>query len=137
MARHVIVCFQGPLHPSPVTGRLEPWQPSWKRHVFRYCVTVPVIAFCLLSVFFVMIVSLQIQVRGKILLLLQGVLWDTFLQDWWDGFLKLRGFPLWLGYLPKIMLAVVISLMDDAYFRIAIWLNDKGKIFLIIAQRQN
>lgn len=25
------------------------------------------------------------------------------------------------------MLAVVISLMDEAYFKIAIWLNDKGK----------
>lgn len=38
-----------------------------------------------------------------------------------------RGFPLWLGYIPKVMLAVVISLMDEAYFKIAIWLNDKGK----------
>lgn len=48
-------------------------------------------------------------------------------QDWWDGLLEYRGFPMWLGYLPKIMLAVVISLMDEAYFKIAIWLNDKGK----------
>ncbi|XP_019880243.2 anoctamin-8 isoform X2 [Aethina tumida] len=98
--------FRGPLHASPVTGRLEPYHPPWKRHVFRYLISVPIIVFCLSSVFFIMIVSLQIQ-------------------DWWDGLLEYRGFPMWLGYLPKIMLAVVISLMDEAYFKIAIWLNDK------------
>ncbi|XP_063905065.1 anoctamin-8 isoform X2 [Zophobas morio] len=98
--------FRGPLQPSPVTGRLEPWHPAWKRHVFRYCVSVPIIVVCLSTVFFVMIVSLQIQ-------------------DWWDGLLSSKGLPMWLGYLPKIMLAVVISLMDEAYFKIAIWLNDK------------
>ncbi|KAK9876156.1 hypothetical protein WA026_011272 [Henosepilachna vigintioctopunctata] len=98
--------FRGPLEVSPVTGRLEPFHPSWKRHVFRYFVSVPIIILWLVTVFVVMIVSLQIQ-------------------DWWDGFLRSRNFPLWLGYLPKIMLAIVISLMDDAYFKVAIWLNDK------------
>ncbi|KAJ3636562.1 hypothetical protein MTP99_000095 [Tenebrio molitor] len=106
VARHVMICSQGPLQPSPVTGRLEPWHPTWKRHVFRYCISVPIIIVCLSTVFFVMIVSLQIQ-------------------DWWDGLLSAKGLPMWLGYLPKIMLAVVISLMDEAYFKIAIWLNDK------------
>lgn len=57
-----MICSQGPLQPSPVTGRLEPWHPTWKRHVFRYCVSVPIIVVCLSTVFFVMIVSLQIQV---------------------------------------------------------------------------
>lgn len=60
-----------------------------------------------MTVFIVMIVSLQIQ-------------------DWWDNFLTSRHFPMWLGYLPKIMLAVVITLMDEAYFKVAVWLNDKG-----------
>lgn len=98
--------YRGALEPSPVTGRLEACHPSWKRHAFRYCVTVPVIILWLVTVFIVMIVSLQIQ-------------------DWWDNFLRARYFPMWLGYLPKIMLAVVISLMDEAYFKVAIWLNDK------------
>ncbi|XP_060518982.1 anoctamin-8-like isoform X3 [Cylas formicarius] len=106
LPRHVIVCFQGPLKPSAVTGRLEPFQPTWKRHVFRYCVSVPIIAVSLITVFLVMIISLQIQ-------------------DWWDAFLTNRGLFHWLGYLPKIMLAVVISLMDEAYFKVAVWLNDK------------
>lgn len=99
--------FNGPLETSPVTGRLEPHYPVWKRYVFRYCITVPAIALCLCCVFAVMIASLQIQ-------------------DWWDLQLRLRGFPVWLGYVPKVMLAVVISLMDEAYFKIAVWLNDKG-----------
>ncbi|XP_017773591.1 PREDICTED: anoctamin-8 isoform X3 [Nicrophorus vespilloides] len=98
--------FRGPLQESPVTGRLEPWQPAWKRHVYRYCVTVPIIAVCLSAVFVVMIASLHVQ-------------------DWWDNFVQSRGYPDWLGYLPKIMLAVVITLMDEAYFKIALWLNDK------------
>ncbi|XP_030764721.1 anoctamin-8 isoform X2 [Sitophilus oryzae] len=106
LPRHVLICYQGPLKLSPVTGRLEPHHPVWKRHLFRYCVSVPVIAVSLLTVFVVMIISLQVQ-------------------DWWDEFLTNRGFPLWLGYFPKIMLAVVISLMDEAYFKIAVWLNDK------------
>ncbi|XP_074035844.1 anoctamin 8 white walker isoform X2 [Leptinotarsa decemlineata] len=98
--------FRGPLEISPVTKRLEPHHPPWKRHVFRYCITVPIIAICLVAVFCIMIVSLQIQ-------------------DCWDNVLRNRGLPHWLCYLPKIMLAVIISLMDEAYFRIAIWLNDK------------
>ncbi|GLV40346.1 uncharacterized protein CBL_04147 [Carabus blaptoides fortunei] len=105
--------FNGPLQASPVTGRLEPWYPAWKRYVFRYCVTIPVIFVCLAAVFAVMIVSLQIQ-------------------DWWDSQLKIRGFPLWLGYMPKIMLAVFISLMDEAYFKIAVWLNDKVSIYQLL-----
>lgn len=41
-----------------------------------------------------------------------------------------RGLPSWLGYVPKVMLAIVISLMDEAYMKIAIWLNDKGRWIL-------
>lgn len=92
-----------------MTGRLEPCYPAWKRHAFRYAISVPLIAACLCCVFGVMIASLQIQ-------------------DWWDEQLRHRGFPESLGYVPKVMLAVVISLMDEAYFKIAVWLNDLGEI---------
>lgn len=61
LPRHVIVCYQGPLKPSPVTGRLEPYHPVWKRHIFRYSVSVPIIVVSLFTVFLVMIISLQIQ----------------------------------------------------------------------------
>lgn len=106
--------FQGPLEQSPVTGRLEPWQPAWRRYVYRYFVTVPIIAVCLCAVFFVMIVSLRIQ-------------------DWWDYQLEQRGYPNWLGYLPKILLAVVITVMDEGYFKIAIWLNDNVSIYQLLS----
>nr|CAI5824444.1 unnamed protein product [Callosobruchus analis] len=98
--------FRGPLHISPVTKRPEPYHAAWKRHAFRYCVSVPVIMACLVLVFCIMVISLQIQ-------------------DYWDAFVRNHSLPTWLCYLPKILLAVVISLMDEAYFKIAVWLNDR------------
>lgn len=50
----------------------------------------------------------------------------SILQDWWDARLESRGYGFWLSYVPKVLLAVVIALMDEAYFKVAIWLNDMG-----------
>ncbi|OXU19847.1 hypothetical protein TSAR_010383, partial [Trichomalopsis sarcophagae] len=97
--------FTGTLEISPVTGRLEPTYPRWKRNVFRYFVSVPIVAICLFFVFIVMILSFQIQ-------------------DWWDRRLEAAGYGFWLSYVPKVLLAVVIALMDEAYFKVAVWLND-------------
>nr|CAD7262586.1 unnamed protein product [Timema shepardi] len=96
----------GTLEVSPVTGRLEPTYPAWKRNVFRYFVSVPIIFLCLLTVFVIMIYTLQ-------------------LQEWWDTLLTERGYSFYLSYLPKILLAVVIALMDEAYYKVACWLNDR------------
>nr|CAD7428021.1 unnamed protein product [Timema monikensis] len=98
--------FTGTLEVSPVTGRLEPTYPAWKRNVFRYFVSVPIIFLCLLTVFVIMIYTLQ-------------------LQEWWDTLLTERGYSFYLSYLPKILLAVVIALMDEAYYKVACWLNDR------------
>jgi hypothetical protein len=57
------VWLQGVLEVSAVTGQLEPTYPAWKRSLFRYLVSVPVILLCLMIVFVVMIVTLQLQVR--------------------------------------------------------------------------
>ncbi|XP_074094463.1 anoctamin 8 white walker isoform X2 [Cotesia typhae] len=97
--------FVGTLQVSPVTGRLEPTYPNWKRNAIRYCITVPVIAVSLFFVFIVMILNFQIQ-------------------DWWDAKLEAAGYGFWLSYVPKVLLAVVIALMDEAYFKIAVLLND-------------
>ena len=53
-------------------------------------------------------------------------------QDWWDGRLEAAGYGFWLSYVPKVLLAIVIALMDEAYFKVAVWLNDLGehRIFL-------
>jgi len=48
------------------------------------------------------------------------------LQDWWDARLESGGYGFWLSYVPKVLLAVVIALMDEAYFKVAVWLNDLG-----------
>ncbi|KAK6643522.1 hypothetical protein RUM43_005032 [Polyplax serrata] len=97
--------FTGPLEVSPVTNRLEPTYPSWKRYVFRYFVTVPIMVVCLAVVFITMIIILQVQ-------------------DWWDAVLQRRGFPFFLSYFPKILLAIVITFFDEAYYKVARWLND-------------
>ncbi|XP_073999029.1 anoctamin 8 white walker isoform X2 [Rhodnius prolixus] len=98
--------FTGELQISTVTGRLEPTYPAWKRYIFRYLVTVPVIAMCLIIVFIVMMLNLK-------------------LQDWWDHQIEKRGYAFCLSYIPKIMLAIGITLLDEAYYKVACWLNDK------------
>ncbi|XP_014238165.1 anoctamin-8 isoform X3 [Trichogramma pretiosum] len=97
--------FTGTWEISPVTGKPEQTYPSWKRNVFRYFVSGPIIAVCLFLVFLVMFVSFQIQ-------------------DWWDARLEAAGYGFWLSYVPKVLLAIVIALMDEAYFKVAVWLND-------------
>ncbi|KAG8288643.1 Anoctamin-8 [Homalodisca vitripennis] len=103
--------WKGPLEVSKVTGRLEPTYPVWKRNLFRYLVSVPVISLCLICVFVVMILNLK-------------------LQDWWDRQIEAQGYAFCLSYLPKILLAVGITLLDEAYYKVACWLNDRGKCSL-------
>lgn len=49
-----------------------------------------------------------------------------FQKDWWDAKLEAAGHGFWLSYVPKVLLAIVIALMDEAYFKVAVWLNDMG-----------
>ena len=102
---HYLQTFQGEWKKSPITGRMEPTYPSWKRNLFRYCVTLPVIALCLVVVFVVMIVVFEFQ-------------------RWVDG---MDDPPKWLKFAPKVALAVSIGKMDDIYKTIAYKLNDKGE----------
>lgn len=60
---YVYVFFKGTLEVSSVTGRLEPTYPAWKRNMFRYFVSLPIIALCISLVFVIMIVSFIIQVH--------------------------------------------------------------------------
>ena len=48
-------------------------------------------------------------------------------QQWWDTVIKEKGYFSFLSYLPKILLAVVIPVLDSIYNNIAFWLNDMGK----------
>ncbi|CAL4077774.1 unnamed protein product, partial [Meganyctiphanes norvegica] len=99
--------FTGVLHTNSVTGRLEPYYPSWKRAVFRTLVTIPVIVTSLLAVFVVMLLILQ-------------------LQDLVDAFITQNSYSYasLISYAPKMLMALVISFFDEAYTKVALWLND-------------
>ncbi|XP_050083686.1 anoctamin-8 isoform X4 [Anopheles aquasalis] len=99
--------YKGPLEESSVTGRLEPREaPAWQRRAFRYLVSFPIIALCLVLVFVVMFLMLR-------------------LQDWWDAKLPEQGVFSCLSVIPKVLLAGAITLMDEAYYKLAVWLNDR------------
>ncbi|SPP90034.1 anoctamin-8 isoform X8 [Drosophila guanche] len=99
--------YKGPLEENNVTGRLEPKEsPAWQRRAFRYLVSFPIIGCCLCMVFAVMFLMLRFQ-------------------DWWDSKLPEDSVLCCLSVIPKVLLAGAITLMDEAYFKLAVWLNDK------------
>ncbi|XP_055956117.1 anoctamin-8 isoform X2 [Patella vulgata] len=98
--------FKGDLVRNPVTDRLCFEFPSWKRNLFRYLVTVPVISTCLLVVFVVMLLIFE-------------------LQEWINNLVLSGDIPNFVRIFPKIMLALSIGVLDDIYKKIAHWLNDQ------------
>ncbi|XP_074651882.1 anoctamin-8-like [Tubulanus polymorphus] len=98
--------FKGQLKVSPVSGRQEPYYPPWKRNLFRYLVSMPIIIICLMIVFASMLLIFQV-----------------------DGYVtqKVKAGELWkiAKFGPKILLAITIGILDDIYKKIAFWLNDK------------
>ena len=78
--------FKGKEAVNDITGKSELYYPEWKRQIFRYFVTVPVISACLLVVFTSMVLLLR-------------------LQDWWDDEVKV------FSFVPGVLLAIVLSLI--------------------------
>ncbi|KAM7354208.1 anoctamin 8 white walker isoform 3-T6 [Cochliomyia hominivorax] len=121
--------YKGPLVENNVTGRLEPKEaPAWKRRAFRYLVSFPIIGLCLFLVFVVMFVMLRFQDwldnnnipdRG-----IAQCMYNLH-KDWWDSKLPETGIFCCLSVIPKVLLAGAITLMDEAYYKLAVWLNDK------------
>lgn len=97
--------YTGRLEVSAVTGRLEPYYPSWKRNLFRYFISYPVILICLLFVFITMLLIFEVQ-------------------EWINSLVKGGDVPGFFSFLPKILLAVCIGILDEIYKTIAKWLND-------------
>ncbi|XP_038109062.1 anoctamin-8 isoform X6 [Culex quinquefasciatus] len=122
--------YKGPLEESPVTGRLEPREtPAWQRRAFRYLVSFPIIGLCLVLVFVVMFLMLRLQDwLDQHSPNSNGALWDCMCmasKDWWDEKLPEQGIFSCLSVIPKVLLAGAITLMDEAYYKLAVWLNDK------------
>lgn len=42
-----------------------------------------------------------------------------------------------LSYMPKILLAIVIPILDSLYNNIALWLNDMGKSTILLSARES
>ena len=41
--------------------------------------------------------------------------------------IKEKGYFSFLSFLPKVLLAIIIPILDNIYNEIALWLNDMGK----------
>ena len=91
--------FKGLPCKNVITGNAELHYPEWKRQMVRYFVSVPIIGLCLCVVFAVVLSVLQ-------------------LQDWWDD--EIRTFC----FVPKFLLAIAIPVLNKAYQKIALWLNN-------------
>ncbi|KAH0625741.1 hypothetical protein JD844_033952 [Phrynosoma platyrhinos] len=90
---------------SPVTNAEEFYYPPWKRLVFQCLVSLPVCIICLSFVFLAMLGCFELQ----------------------EFVLSIKELPRIVRFLPKIVLAIIVTVCDEVYKKIAYWLNDMGK----------
>ncbi|XP_038019751.1 anoctamin-8 isoform X5 [Motacilla alba alba] len=94
--------FRGTKRISPVTSAEEFYYPPWKRLLFQSLVSVPVCLACLALVFLLMLGCFQLQ----------------------ELVLSIQELPRVLRFLPKIILAIIVTACDELYKKVALWLND-------------
>uniref|UniRef100_UPI00398F60C3 anoctamin-8-like n=1 Tax=Pristiophorus japonicus TaxID=55135 RepID=UPI00398F60C3 len=94
--------YRGVKRASPVTGCEDFYYPPWKRRLFQYFVSLPVCLFCLCVVFLTMLICFELQ----------------------EFVSSIKELPQIVTYFPKVLLAVVGTILDDVYKKIAYWLND-------------
>ncbi|XP_002660858.1 anoctamin-8 [Danio rerio] len=94
--------FRGVKRHSPVTGCEEFYYPPWKRRMFRWFVSFPICILCLCFVCLAMFICLELQ----------------------EFVMETKEFPSICRFIPKILLAVTVTVCDEVYKKIALWLND-------------
>ncbi|XP_068853147.1 anoctamin-8 [Aphelocoma coerulescens] len=94
--------FRGMKRISPVTSAEEFYYPPWKRLLFQSLVSLPVCLACLCLVFLLMLGCFQLQ----------------------ELVLSIPELPRILRFLPKIILALIVTACDELYKKVALWLND-------------
>ncbi|XP_058419654.1 anoctamin-8 isoform X2 [Diceros bicornis minor] len=94
--------FRGVRRISPVTRAEEFYYPPWKRLLFQLLVSLPVCLTCLACVFLLMLGCFQLQ----------------------ELVLSVKGLPRLARFLPKVVLAVLVSVSAEGYKKLAVWLND-------------
>ncbi|XP_071953284.1 anoctamin-8-like [Antedon mediterranea] len=97
--------YTGDLFESPISGRPTPYYPAWKRNLFRYFVTLPVICLCIVVVFLSMLSIFE-------------------LQEYVNKKIDEEQIPGWVSLVPKVLLGICINITEDFYKKIAKWLND-------------
>jgi anoctamin-10 len=102
--------YYGVLSHNKVTGRLEPKYPKWKRTLKFYGGSLPVVFLCLLVAFYIMLVNF----------------WS---EDLAMAYHKQHEstFSSIMLYMPTIVYAIVIVIMNAVYRKIAKILNDWGE----------
>ncbi|XP_027403984.1 anoctamin-8 isoform X3 [Bos indicus] len=94
--------FRGVRRISPVTQAEEFYYPPWKRLLFQMLVSLPLCLTCLACVFLLMLGCFQLQ----------------------ELVLSMKGLPRLARFLPKVMLALLVSASAEGYKKLAVWLND-------------
>ncbi|XP_029971922.1 anoctamin-8 isoform X2 [Salarias fasciatus] len=107
--------FRGVKRCSPITGCEEFYYPPWKRAVFRWLVSLPICLLCLCFVFLAMLLCLELQ----------------------ELVMEIQELPGITRFIPKILLAVTVTVCDEVYKKIAYWLNDMENYRLQSAYENN
>ncbi|KAL6039922.1 hypothetical protein STEG23_004339 [Scotinomys teguina] len=94
--------FRGTRRISPITRAEEFYYPPWKRLLFQLLVSLPLCLACLVCVFVLMLGCFQLQ----------------------ELVLSIKGLPRLVRFLPKVMLALLVSVSAEGYKKLAVWLND-------------
>ncbi|XP_036031852.1 anoctamin-8 isoform X2 [Onychomys torridus] len=94
--------FRGIRRISPITQAEEFYYPPWKRLLFQLLVSLPLCLACLVCVFVLMLGCFQLQ----------------------ELVLSVKGLPRLVRFLPKVMLALLVSVSAEGYKKLAVWLND-------------
>ncbi|KAF7669835.1 hypothetical protein LDENG_00120110 [Lucifuga dentata] len=107
--------FRGVKRCSPITGCEEFYYPPWKRAMFRWLVSLPICLLCLCFVFLAMLLCLELQ----------------------EVVMEIQELPSITRFIPKILLAVTVTVCDEVYKKIAYWLNDMENYRLQSAYENN
>ncbi|XP_049644344.1 anoctamin-8 [Suncus etruscus] len=107
--------FRGVRRISPVTRAEEFYYPAWKRLLFQLLVSLPLCLSCLACVFLLMLGCFQLQ----------------------ELVLSVKGLPRLVRFLPKVVLALLVSVSAEGYKKLAVWLNDMENYRLESAYEKN
>lgn len=103
--------FHGVLGINPVTGREEPLYPSYKRQLRIYLVSLPFVCLCLYFSLYVMMIYFDMEAWALSLHESSGSEWTSILL-----------------YVPSIIYAIVIEIMNRLYRYAAEFLTSWGKM---------